>query len=74
MILVAENLTRVGSAILNNDLAIEKPDGAHAPPGCLLITDGAMLFVARTFLDSFHHVVEVEAAGLLPRREIAEAL
>ena len=74
MILVAVNLTRLASANRNNDLAIEKPGGAHAPPGWLLLTDGAMLFVARTFLDSFHHVVEVEAAGLLPRREIAEAL
>ena len=52
---------------------IGKIDFSLQPPGsCLEARD--LLLVARTSGYRLHHAVEVEAAGLLTRRELAKAL
>ena len=39
----------------------------------VLLVFSELLLVARTFLDGFHHAVQVEAARLLARREFLES-
>ena len=52
----------------------QRSQGPHPTAGTALIMVSQLLLLAGVAHHSFHHTVEVEAAGLLPWRELLEAL